>query len=94
MLFRAKEKGYIRALGAPIHDMKEVDMIIGKVPIDYILLPRHLRFRGTSVPFYQPETEEEGASNSDNREWPLEFPPRLITMLAFCFFFYHKSKNK
>ena len=39
MLFRAREKGYIRALGAPIHDMEQVDMLLGKVPIDYILFP-------------------------------------------------------
>jgi len=29
----------IRAVGAPIHDMEHADMLIGKVPIDYILLP-------------------------------------------------------
>ncbi len=39
MLFRAKEKGYIRAVGAPIHDMEQVDMLLGKVPLDYILFP-------------------------------------------------------
>ena len=38
-LFRFKEKGYIRAVGAPIHDMKHADMLIGKVPIDYMLFP-------------------------------------------------------
>lgn len=38
-LFKFKEKGYIRAVGAPIHDMAHVDMLIGKVPIDYILFP-------------------------------------------------------
>ncbi len=38
-LFKFKEKGYIRAVGAPIHDMEHVDMLIGKVPIDYILFP-------------------------------------------------------
>ncbi|MFC1607636.1 aldo/keto reductase, partial [Candidatus Latescibacterota bacterium] len=38
-LFKFKEKGYIRAVGAPIHDMKHADMLIGKVPIDYMLLP-------------------------------------------------------
>lgn len=38
-LFRFKEKGYIRAIGAPIHDIEHVDMLVGKVPIDYILFP-------------------------------------------------------
>ncbi|MCE5252005.1 aldo/keto reductase [bacterium] len=38
-LFRFKEKGYIRAVGAPIHDMEHVDWLVGKVPIDYILFP-------------------------------------------------------
>jgi len=38
-LFRYKEKGYIRAVGAPIHDMEHADMLIGKVPIDFILFP-------------------------------------------------------
>ena len=38
-LFKFKEKGYIRAVGAPIHDMEHADMLIGKVPIDYILFP-------------------------------------------------------
>ena len=38
-LFKFKEKGHIRAIGAPIHDMKHADMLIGKVPIDYMLLP-------------------------------------------------------
>ncbi|MBN1293610.1 MAG: hypothetical protein JXB48_17350, partial [Candidatus Latescibacteria bacterium] len=37
--FKFKEKGLIRAVGAPIHDMKHVDMLVGKVPIDYILFP-------------------------------------------------------
>jgi len=38
-LFRWKEQGKIRAVGAPIHDMEHVDMILGKVPVDYILFP-------------------------------------------------------
>jgi len=38
-LFKFKEKGYIRAVGAPIHDMAHVDMLLGKVPIDFILFP-------------------------------------------------------
>ena len=38
-LFRYKEKGYIRAIGAPVHDMENIDMLLGKVPLDYILMP-------------------------------------------------------
>jgi len=38
-LFKWKQEGKIRAVGAPIHDMKHVDMLLGKVPIDYILFP-------------------------------------------------------
>lgn len=38
-LFKFKEKGYIRAIGAPIHDIADVDMLLGKVPLDYILFP-------------------------------------------------------
>ena len=38
-LFRLKEQGKIRAIGAPIHDMEHVEMIIGKVPVDFILFP-------------------------------------------------------
>lgn len=38
-LFRYKKKGYIRAVGAPIHDMEHVDMLLGKVPLDYMLFP-------------------------------------------------------
>ncbi|MFC1538217.1 aldo/keto reductase [Candidatus Latescibacterota bacterium] len=38
-LFKNKEKGNIRAIGAPIHDIEHVDMLVGKVPLDYILFP-------------------------------------------------------
>lgn len=38
-LFKAKEAGKIRAVGAPIHDMAHIDMLVGKVPLDYILFP-------------------------------------------------------
>lgn len=38
-LFKKKEQGFIRAVGAPIHEMKQVDMLLGKVPLDYILFP-------------------------------------------------------
>jgi aryl-alcohol dehydrogenase-like predicted oxidoreductase len=38
-LIKWKEEGKIRAFGAPIHDMKDIDMLVGKVPVDYILFP-------------------------------------------------------
>lgn len=39
ILFRFKEKGHIRAVGAPIHDMEHVNMLLGKIPLDFILFP-------------------------------------------------------
>ena len=38
-LFSWKEKGYIRAVGAPIHSWQHFDMIFDKVPVDYMLFP-------------------------------------------------------
>ena len=38
-LFKAKDAGKIRAVGAPIHNMEHVDMLLGNVPVDYILFP-------------------------------------------------------
>ena len=38
-LFRWKEQGKIRAVGAPVHNMEHVNMILGKVPLDYIIFP-------------------------------------------------------
>ena len=38
-LFKYKQKGYVRAVGAPVHDMKDIDMLVGKVPLDYMLFP-------------------------------------------------------
>ncbi len=38
-LFKKKEQGYIRAVGAPIHDQEHVDMLLGNIPLDYILFP-------------------------------------------------------
>ncbi len=38
-VFKYKEKGYVRAIGAPVHDLKDIDMLLGKVPLDYILMP-------------------------------------------------------
>ncbi|MFA6472813.1 MAG: aldo/keto reductase [Candidatus Latescibacterota bacterium] len=38
-LIKWKEQGKVRAFGAPIHDMSHIDMLVGKVPLDYILFP-------------------------------------------------------
>jgi aryl-alcohol dehydrogenase-like predicted oxidoreductase len=38
-LIKWKEQGKIRAFGAPVHDMSHIDMLVGKVPLDYILFP-------------------------------------------------------
>ncbi len=38
-LIKWKEQGKVRAFGAPIHDMAHIDMLVGKVPIDYMLFP-------------------------------------------------------
>ncbi len=38
-LFKWKEQGKIRAVGAPVHTWEHIDMILGKVPLDYIIFP-------------------------------------------------------
>lgn len=38
-LFKQKQAGRIRAIGAPVHSMENIDMVLGKVPLDYILFP-------------------------------------------------------
>jgi len=38
-LFRLKEKGYIRAVGLPIHYQKELVEPLAKLPIDYVIMP-------------------------------------------------------
>jgi aryl-alcohol dehydrogenase-like predicted oxidoreductase len=39
-LFKLKEKGYIRAVGMPIHFAKELDVVLQeKVPLDYVVVP-------------------------------------------------------
>ena len=38
-MFKMKEKGYIRAIGCQIHDVQYAEMLIGKVPLDYMLFP-------------------------------------------------------
>ncbi|HDY88717.1 MAG TPA: aldo/keto reductase [bacterium] len=39
-LFRLREKGYIRAVGVPIHYPEEMDVILAEdIPIDFVILP-------------------------------------------------------
>jgi len=39
-LFKLREKGYIRAVGVPIHYPEEMDVILAdKMPVDFVLLP-------------------------------------------------------
>jgi len=38
-LFRYKEKGLVRAVGIPIHDMKNLNVVFDTYPIDYVLFP-------------------------------------------------------
>jgi len=38
-LFRYKEKGLVRAVGAPIHDIKDLDVVFNTYPLDYVLFP-------------------------------------------------------
>jgi len=38
-LFRYKEKGLVRAVGAPIHDIKDLDVVFDTYPLDYVLFP-------------------------------------------------------
>lgn len=38
-LFRLKKKGYIRAVGVPIHNEKNIKIVLETQPIDYVILP-------------------------------------------------------
>jgi predicted aldo/keto reductase-like oxidoreductase len=38
-LFRYKEKGYIRAVGVPIHDPEHLDVLLDTYPLDYVIFP-------------------------------------------------------
>ena len=38
-LFKYKEKGYIRAVGIPIHDLKDIDIVLDTFPMDYVIFP-------------------------------------------------------
>jgi predicted aldo/keto reductase-like oxidoreductase len=39
VLFKLKEKGYIRAVGVPIHFIPELDMVLQTYPIDFVVFP-------------------------------------------------------
>lgn len=39
MLFRMKEKGYIRAVGVPIHFRNDLDEVLKTWPIDFVVFP-------------------------------------------------------
>jgi aryl-alcohol dehydrogenase-like predicted oxidoreductase len=38
-VFKMKEKGHIRAVGIPIHDRKDLDLVLKNYPLDYVIFP-------------------------------------------------------
>jgi predicted aldo/keto reductase-like oxidoreductase len=38
-LFKLKEKGYIRAVGVPIHNTDDLEQPLAELPIDFVILP-------------------------------------------------------
>ncbi len=38
-LFKFKEKGYIRAVGLPVHSREDLKMPLAELPIDFVILP-------------------------------------------------------
>ncbi len=38
-LFRFKEKGYIRAVGIPVHDWENLELPLKEYPLDYVIFP-------------------------------------------------------
>jgi len=38
-LFKWKEQGRIRAVGVPIHNLKDLDIILKEYPLDYVIFP-------------------------------------------------------
>ena len=38
-LFRLKEKGYIRAVGVPVHNHEDIAQSLAELPLDYVILP-------------------------------------------------------
>jgi aryl-alcohol dehydrogenase-like predicted oxidoreductase len=57
-LFRLKEKGYIRAVGVPIHYEKWLDGLLGVIPLDFVILPynfyHNLLYNGDCAGDYNP----------------------------------------
>jgi len=39
VLFKLKEKGYIRAVGVPIHFRNELDLVVKTFPLDFVVFP-------------------------------------------------------
>lgn len=49
-LFRLKEKGHVRAVGVPIHNVDEIEPIFENFPIDYVFFPYGFY---NNVPWYE-----------------------------------------
>ncbi|MFC1541050.1 aldo/keto reductase [Candidatus Latescibacterota bacterium] len=52
-LFKMKEKGYIRAVGTPVHSPVQIDHMLDVYPIDYVVFPHNfyhnLNYTGDNV---------------------------------------------
>ena len=52
-LFKLKEKGYIRAVGVPVHTREDIEEPLAELPLDYVIFPfnfYHNWLWGTRVP--------------------------------------------
>ncbi len=38
-LFRLKEKGYIRAVGIPVHIKEDLELVLAELPLDFVIIP-------------------------------------------------------
>ena len=38
-LFKLKEKGYIRAVGVPVHTREDLKMLLAEIPLDFVIFP-------------------------------------------------------
>ena len=60
-LFKFKEKGYLRAVGMPVHDISQVDLVLKNYPLDYIIFPynfyHNLCWHGDSFDNFDPLPE-------------------------------------
>ncbi|MHB9028651.1 MAG: aldo/keto reductase, partial [Candidatus Latescibacterota bacterium] len=60
-LFRLKEKGYIRAVGVPIHFQPDLDLVLKSFPLDFVVFPYNFyhnivytgKFPGDYIPLAQ-----------------------------------------